>query len=45
MVHFSDKFIAFVDVLGFKSLVADAEMNKGRSLAELLEALKCLGKL
>jgi hypothetical protein len=40
---FEDKFIAFVDVLGFKSLVSNSEAGTGISLPELLELLKKLG--
>jgi len=43
MVDFSDKFIAYVDVLGFKGLVADAEQGKGLALADLLKLLELLG--
>ncbi len=32
---FKDKFIAFVDILGFKNLVDTAEVNAGLSLAQL----------
>ncbi len=41
--EFKDKFIGFVDVLGFKQMVAAAEAGTGMSLAELLECLKRLG--
>ena len=40
---FTDKFIAFVDVLGFKGLVQAAEAGTGMPLSELLAALKYLG--
>lgn len=43
MTAFSEKFIAFVDVLGFKNLVADAEAGEGMSLPELLKLLEGLG--
>lgn len=43
MTEFSDKFVAFVDVLGFKNLVADAEAGKGMGLSELLKLLEGLG--
>lgn len=33
--EFKEKFIAFVDILGFKSLVEAAENNSGLSIAEL----------
>lgn len=42
-MEFKDKFVAFVDVLGFKKLVEAAETGKGPSLDELLEVLKKLG--
>lgn len=41
--EFKDKFIGFVDVLGFKSIVKAAESGSGMSLPELLELLKELG--
>lgn len=44
MTQFSDKFIAYIDVLGFKSLVAAAEDGSGLSLTELVELLSLLGK-
>lgn len=43
MVDFSDKFIAYVDILGFKGLVADAEQGKGLALDDLLKLLGLLG--
>ena len=42
-IHFSEKFIAFVDVLGFTNLVEDAEAGRGMRLDELVELVKCLG--
>jgi len=42
-MQFSDKFIAFVDILGFKQLVSESEAGRGLPLVELLEALKSLG--
>jgi hypothetical protein len=42
MVTFADKFIAFVDVLGFKSFVAEAEQDAGLPLPELLQLLEKL---
>lgn len=41
--EFKDKFIGFVDILGFKELVKAAEAGTGMSLAELLEILNDLG--
>jgi hypothetical protein len=40
---FKDKFIAFVDVLGFKKLVEAAETGTGMPLSNLLEVLKEFG--
>jgi hypothetical protein len=34
---FEDKFVAFIDILGFKNLVAAAEVEDGLQLADLLE--------
>ncbi|HKO98078.1 MAG TPA: hypothetical protein VJU86_13865 [Pyrinomonadaceae bacterium] len=42
-MKFIDKFIAFVDVLGFKSLVEASEAGTGMPLVELLELLENLG--
>lgn len=42
-MEFQEKFIGFVDVLGFKQLVEAAENGTGMSLSELLEILKNLG--
>lgn len=41
--HFSEKFIAFVDILGWRSLVRKAEEGEGMTLAELSEILDALG--
>jgi hypothetical protein len=43
MVAFSDKFIAYVDVLGFKELVSNAEQGNGLPLPDLLQLLEHLG--
>jgi len=43
-VEFKDKFVAFVDVLGFKKMVEAAEAGTGIPLHELLDILKELGK-
>jgi hypothetical protein len=43
-VEFKDKFIAFVDVLGFKKMVEAAEAGTGMPLHELLDMLRELGK-
>lgn len=39
---FQDKFIAFVDILGFKGMVESAEQKTGRSLSEIQELLRIL---
>lgn len=44
-MEFKDKFIGFVDILGWKEKVKAAETGAGMSLAELLELLKKLGTL
>ena len=41
--EFKDKFIGFVDILGFKELVKAAEAEAGMSLARILEILSDLG--
>ena len=43
MTAFTEKFVAFVDVLGFKTLVTESERGTGMPLAELLELLQKLG--
>lgn len=42
-IEFKDKFIGFVDILGWKEKVKAAEAETGMSLSELKEALKDLG--
>jgi hypothetical protein len=42
-VKFEDKFIAFIDVLGFKSMVKASESGTGMPLPELMECLTKLG--
>ena len=42
-MKFEDKFIAFIDVLGFKSMVKASESGAGMSLPELMECLSKLG--
>lgn len=44
-MKYEDKFIAFIDVLGFKSMVEVSEKGTGVSLAELMENLSELGTL
>lgn len=43
MTAFKEKIVAFVDVLGFKKLVVDAEQGVGQPLSEILNLLKVLG--
>jgi hypothetical protein len=42
-MKFSEKFIAFIDVLGFKKLVEASEAGTGMSLPELLDLVRKLG--
>lgn len=42
-MKFEDKFIAFIDVLGFKNMVKDSEAGSGMLLPELMECLSKLG--
>lgn len=42
-MEFKEKFVAFVDLLGFKKLVEAAEAGTGMALTELLEVLKKFG--
>lgn len=44
MTEFKQKFVAFMDILGFKQMVDDAEAGKGRPLPEILTMLEKLGK-
>lgn len=39
----ADKFIGFIDIVGFKSLVQAAEANAGLTFAELSQAVNALG--
>jgi len=43
-IEFKEKFVGFVDILGFKKLVEGAEAGIGMSLVELLELVQELGK-
>jgi len=43
MKSFSNKFIAFVDVLGFKKIVSDAEKGVGFDLEHILSLVSYLG--
>lgn len=42
-MEFKDKFIGFIDILGFKNLVNSAECGNGISLPDLLKITKKLG--
>ncbi len=44
-IEFKDKFIGFVDILGFKKMVEAAEAGIGMSLSELLEIIEKLRTL
>ncbi|MGA9045633.1 hypothetical protein [Sulfuricurvum sp.] len=44
-MQFEEKFIAFIDVLGFKDMVESAENRTGRTLSELMESLSKLGTI
>lgn len=39
-MHFKEKTIAFIDIIGFKSIVEKSEKGEGKSLNEILELLK-----
>ena len=41
--EYKDKFVAFIDVLGFKSLVEQSTKGKGETLAEVLALLETFG--
>ena len=43
MSEFKDKFIAFIDILGFKKLVADTQAGVGMKLPELRKLLDSFG--
>lgn len=43
-MEFTEKFVAFVDVLGFEEMVRSSESGKGTPLSEIMEILGCLGK-
>src|SRR5688572_23931485 len=42
-MQFKEKFVAFVDILGFQELVKSAEAGTGLTLAEILELVSKLG--
>lgn len=41
--HFGDKFVAFVDILGFTSMVKNAENGGSPTIAQLIDAAALLG--
>lgn len=43
MTEFKEKFVAFIDILGFKRLVKDAEAGKGLPLTQLIKLLESFG--
>lgn len=43
-MEFKDKFIAYIDVLGFKQLVEAAERGEGMTLDQILDVLGKLGR-
>jgi hypothetical protein len=42
-IELTEKFIGFVDIMGFKSLMARADAGNGMSHSELFDLLKLLG--
>jgi hypothetical protein len=44
VMEFQEKFICFIDILGFKDLVARAEAREGLPLPQILELLPKLGR-
>jgi hypothetical protein len=42
-MEYQEKFIAYVDVMGFKKLVEDSEKGTGMPLSELMELLRAFG--
>jgi len=42
-MEFEERFIAFIDVLGFKNMVKEAEAGSGMPLAEIMDNLSKLG--
>ncbi len=41
--RFDERFIAFIDILGFKSMVEASESGSGRPIAELIALMADLG--
>ena len=44
-MQFEDKFIAFIDVLGFKNMVKESELGTGMPLTEIMDHLSKLGSI
>ena len=42
-MEYQDKFIAYIDILGFKKLVEDSENGTGLPLSKMIEILQLLG--
>lgn len=42
-LKFQEKFVAFIDVIGFKSMIEAAERGEGRTIAEVLQIMDELG--
>lgn len=43
MPEFKEKFVAFIDILGFKRMVAESESGSGMMLGQILDLLKIFG--
>jgi hypothetical protein len=43
-IEYKDKFIAFIDILGFKQFVEQSSQSDGMALAEILALLEVFGK-
>lgn len=41
-MEYKEKFIAFIDILGFKKLIEDSESGDGMTSVEVVELLSCL---
>lgn len=41
-MEYKEKYIAFIDILGFKKLIEESETGDGMSTAEVVELLSCL---
>lgn len=42
-IQVTDKFIGFLDIIGFKSIEEEAEAGRGLALSEIPELISCLG--